>query len=456
MGFLAWGAGLVNGVSQFGGAVWGGFTGSAERQRQQRDQQETQGIQDGQAKFAQSEARFKTQYAAAGFDPPMIQAQDNWQQLSHQEIWAKNQQLNNPPLASVAKAWHDLNDKLVQTADDYSKGLQQKIQAAWQGQAADAALNVSKPLSDWMTQSAAMFKSTGDQVSTVSDAADQVKNLVGQPKGFDLGQAFGNTLGRGPVGAVTGSNDVVQQMQQQHSEEQAARDAMARVYGPTYQQVDAQLPAFQDVHGNTVTPPPATPPPSGPLPPPVNSGGGGVHSGAIGGTAGGNLPGGGGSAAGGGSVSGGGSPSTDMGSGTQATTSAAAAAPTMGPNLGTPGAGGGAVGAGSGGAGAGGFAGAVGGLGGAAGGRAGMGAGGRTGSGSGTSGRAGSTGSSGTAGRGGASGSNGAMGGAGRGKRGGEDEEHERSTWLEEADDVWLNDMPSVAPPVFGASTERD
>ena len=35
--------------------------------------------------------------------------------------------------------------------------------------------------------------------------------------------------------------------------------------------------------------------------------------------------------------------------------------------------------------------------------------------------------------------------------RGGAEAKHERPSWLEEHDDVWLNDMPRTAPPVFGA-----
>jgi hypothetical protein len=46
----------------------------------------------------------------------------------------------------------------------------------------------------------------------------------------------------------------------------------------------------------------------------------------------------------------------------------------------------------------------------------------------------------------------GAMGGAGaaRGGQGGEDEEHDRPSWLLENDDIFLDDMDPVAPPVFG------
>ncbi|MFB9569069.1 hypothetical protein ACFFRS_19060, partial [Saccharopolyspora hordei] len=44
----------------------------------------------------------------------------------------------------------------------------------------------------------------------------------------------------------------------------------------------------------------------------------------------------------------------------------------------------------------------------------------------------------------------GAAGAGQRGKGGSEDQEHDRPSWLEEQDDVWLEDMPKTAPPVFG------
>ncbi len=44
----------------------------------------------------------------------------------------------------------------------------------------------------------------------------------------------------------------------------------------------------------------------------------------------------------------------------------------------------------------------------------------------------------------------GAMGAGGRGQGQGDEDEHERPGWLEEWDDVWLNDMPRTAPPVIG------
>ncbi|WP_210435519.1 hypothetical protein [Saccharopolyspora sp. ASAGF58] len=116
-----------------------------------------------------------------------------------------------------------------------------------------------------------------------------------------------------------------------------------------------------------------------------------------------------------------------------------------GPGLGGRGAGGmGAGGCGAAGLGAGGRPGAGG---------PGMGAGGRAGAGGlGAAAGAGSGAGSGAAGAAGGRGAAGGGAGAGAGQRGkgSEDQEHERPSWLEEQDDIWLDDMPRTAPPVFG------
>lgn len=94
-------------------------------------------------------------------------------------------------------------------------------------------------------------------------------------------------------------------------------------------------------------------------------------------------------------------------------------------------------------------------MGGARGAGAGMGTGGKAGGGMGAGGRAGMGGlgagaaGTGAAGRG-AAGSPGAGAGAGQRREGSEDNEHERPSWLEEQEDIWMDDMPKTAPPVFG------
>ncbi|WP_263248562.1 hypothetical protein [Saccharopolyspora rosea] len=113
--------------------------------------------------------------------------------------------------------------------------------------------------------------------------------------------------------------------------------------------------------------------------------------------------------------------------------------------------------AGGGGAGSGGAGGRAGGLGG----RGGLGAGGRTG-GPGAGGRAGAGGQagsgsgSGSSAAGGRSGSTAAAGaGRGQGKRGEEDQEHETPEYLKGDHGFFDEDMPKVAPPVFGDWEQR-
>ncbi|QGK68236.1 hypothetical protein GIY23_00375 [Allosaccharopolyspora coralli] len=137
----------------------------------------------------------------------------------------------------------------------------------------------------------------------------------------------------------------------------------------------------------------------------------------------------------------------------------------VGGGAGGAGARGGMPGAGSGMGARGGMAGGVGGGAGAAGGSGGgsqLGAGGRAGTGmpgSGGGGAAGGAAAGGAGGAGGArGGAGGAMGGAGaRGAGGGQgdEQEHDRPSWLLENDDVFTNDMKKVAPPVFGAPDEE-
>ncbi|WP_159447783.1 hypothetical protein [Streptoalloteichus hindustanus] len=50
------------------------------------------------------------------------------------------------------------------------------------------------------------------------------------------------------------------------------------------------------------------------------------------------------------------------------------------------------------------------------------------------------------------------MGGAGHGAGGGrgEDREHQRPSYLEEDEDVWLDGIDKVPPPVIGERPPRD
>ncbi|MDA3630219.1 hypothetical protein OU415_32655 [Saccharopolyspora sp. WRP15-2] len=106
---------------------------------------------------------------------------------------------------------------------------------------------------------------------------------------------------------------------------------------------------------------------------------------------------------------------------------------------------GGAGGSGRGGVGAGGSSGRGAGSGPGAGGRAGIGGPGGSGTGSGSGSGSGAAG-----GRGGVGGAGGAAAGRGQGKPGEEDQEHETPEYLKGDHGFFDDDMPKVAPPVFG------
>jgi hypothetical protein len=430
--------------------VWYGATGQKSWEERQQDQTAQDAAKHGNSERDALQAQAKGLHVG-DYDPPSIQQQDHWQGMSQDEIHTRNQQLNQGNAEAVGDAWISIADELRKKGPAFTDGLKQKIASGWEGQAAEAASRVGDPLAKWMADSANAFQDTGIRIKEAASAAGQVQQMIGPSPKPNMAQQFGQgiaAVGGGPVaGPMLGSYDQVQQMQQQQQDQKAAQETMARVLGATYTQADSQVPAYQDVHGNPVTPPP--PPPPGqvsPPPPPVSPHGGTAGGGGMAGGGMSSVPGGAGSGAPGGGM--GGMPGSAVPAGTQA---AGAAAPPLAGDLGSgamPG--GGAAGGAGGGAGG---AGMMGGVGGMAGGRAGdVGAGGRAGtassSGSGAGGRGGSSGS-GAGGRGSNSSSSspGARGGHGRG---GEDDEHERPSWLEEHDDIWLNDMPSVAPPVFG------
>jgi hypothetical protein len=451
-------------VMNVGQDVWVGATGWLTGQKDSEQEQADQRAQDATKQGDATRARLAAQdkgLVQGGFDPPSIKQHDNWQSMSHQEIYNRNQQMSNATASQAAGAWTDLAKQMRDIGGRYATELKQKIANGWEGQAAQAAGAVGDPLSKWMTDSAGAFEMTGNQISTAGSAAEQVKAMVPQPEGVNIARQVGAAIATGPTFGIGNAIDAVSQHNQAQDAQKAAQETMGRVLSPTYQQADSQVPAFQDVHGNPTNPPPPAPQNSQALPPPVNPGGmrggggvggsasagagAGVHSG---GSAG--MPGGGAGLPGGGSTGPAGSSSAWAPS--AGTLPGGAPAPGAGqPGGGPSGGAGGMMGGMPGGMGGG--AGKAGGVGAGAGSKGSVGAGGRagsgssSGSGSGAGGRAGATGASGSRG---ASGGGGMGAGGKGGGHGSEDQDHERPGWLEEMDDVWLNDMPKVAPPVFG------
>ncbi|MER6991718.1 PPE domain-containing protein [Saccharopolyspora hirsuta] len=456
--------GLLDTLDNAGSRVFG-WESAAEEQRKEQEAKADQVAQQQQNQLAQQNAGLNVN----GYDSPAITQCINWSGFSHADIYKTNQEsIDQGRVGEVAQAWRDLATGLRERGELYATDLARIIEGGWQGEAADNAKEVGKPASDWMKASADAFEMTGNNLHTAGEAAGQAASMVPKPEGFSWGQAAASAV---PFGVVGGGINALSQMEEQEQAEKAAQETMARVYSPTLTQVDAKMPTYTAPDGNTKQPPPVPPPPptdwgggpggggpGGGVPGGGYPGGGGIPGGSGGGYPGGGYPGGGGPGGGGypggGGIPGGGGPggyTPPSGTGSQWADPPGGGLPGGGGPGGLPGGGGTGVGGGAGAGGAGMVGGMAGGLGAGA---AGMGAGGRAGVGGlGAGAGAGAGAAGGAAGARGAGAGRGMMGGmgaAGQRGQGGEDDEHERPSWLEEQDDVWMNDMPKTAPPVLG------
>lgn len=420
--------GLVDTVDNAGAHVFGGlgWDGAADDQRNAQIADANKVAKQHQAALSQGVQ------GANGYDSPAITQCQNWGGMSHAEIYKTNQEsIDQRQVLQAADAWVKLAETLRERGTNFGPDLANIVRGGWQGEAADAAAEVGKPASEWMKSSADAFEQTGTNLKIAGEAAGYVKDHVTEPQGYSWGETAASSIPFGPTG---GGINALSQMEEQQEAEKAAQETMGRVYSPTLTQVDAKMPQYTAPDGSTTNPPPVPPPGGtdwgggmgngGNVP-----GGSGSGSGSGRGYSGSGLPGGSGSGIPGGGYSGGAYP----GGSSPAGTGAAWANPPGGglPGGGLPG--GGTPGGGTPGGGAGlGLA-------------AGLGAG--AGAGAGAGGRAGGVGGAGAGARGAGAG----MGaGAGRRGEGSEDDEHERPSWLEEQDDVWMNDMPKTAPPVLG------
>jgi hypothetical protein len=442
--------GLLDTLDNAGSRVFG-WESAAEEDRKAQGEKANQIAQQQQSHLAQQNSGLHVN----SYDSPAISQCVNWSGFGHAQIYQTNQEsIDQGKVGETAKAWLDLAKGLRERGENYATDIAKIVDGGWQGEAASNAREVGKPASDWMKASADAFEMTGNNLNAAGEAAGQASKMVEKPEGFSWGEAAASSV---PFGLAGGGVNALSQMEEQEQAEKAAQETMARVYSPTLTQVDAKMPQYQAPDGSTKEPPPV--PPSDRTDWGGGGGGGGIPGGGAGGGAGGGIPGGG---IPGGGIPGGGYNGGGIGSGgipgggytnPAGTNSQWADQPGI-PGGGMPGGGvpGGPPGGGgagmAGGIAAGLGAGGAGGMGrGMGAGAGGMAAGGRAGAGGlGAGAGAGAAGAGArSAGRG-----MGGMGGAGQRGQGSEDEEHERPSWLEEQDDVWMNDMPRTAPPVLG------
>ncbi len=445
-GFTEWAGGVATSAGDLFTGLAGGETSAQEQARLAQEAAAKDGRQDLKALNQQQQ-----NLQLNGHDPASITQQDNWKNWDQARLADQlKPSLNPEQIAKSGRAWEKLGNDIAEIFGD----LDQKARAAagdgMRGQAAEAGFNAAKPLQEWGRAFGDSVRGTGLKIQEAGVAAEQTKASLQPPAGYDTTRGVIATA-MGPAGGLM---DGAAQMREQQEADQQARQIAENVYGKGYQAVDTSTPTF--------------PPPVNPLAPPPPPPGSGDPGGAVpGGSGSGSGSGGGGYS---GSSVGGGSAGGSSGGSSPAQSSSQWASPTpTGPGAGggtppgmNPGPGGpsaGFVGGMPPGAGAGAGGRGAGGMGGARGAGAGMGAGGKAGGGMGAGGRAGMGGlgagagagaaGAGAAGRG-AAGAPGAGAGAGQRGEGSEDNEHERPSWLEEQEDIWMDDMPKTAPPVFG------
>ncbi|MEU5853383.1 PPE domain-containing protein [Saccharopolyspora shandongensis] len=500
MGFLEWAGGVaqdvggtvVDGVSAVGNAVAEGtgqvydtgadLFGYNTRAQNAQEAAATASEQQNEQLRQQLAAQNSAMGGGMEVDPASISQQENWQSYSHQELYDTNQRsLDQGKATGAAQQWREIAAKLKDIGPALQREAGSAISGGWEGEAADAANQSAEPLANWMSSSSEAFHVTGNKIEEAASAAGQVKAMVPEPEGHHYGRTM---LASIPAGVAGGGIDALAQMRERQQAERGAQETMGRVLSPTYTNVDTSVPAYRDLEDKpTPPPPPPPPPPIEPPPPPVRprnrtgTGQPSTHSVAnvgdiIGGNP--NIPAETGSAW---TTPGdspvrlpGDMPTTGPGRIGQGDPNVGYLPPPVPGRTGPGGPGGPGGGPGRGGPGGGpgmgrGGAGGVGGVGGGKPGGLGAGGAGRLGAGAGgalgaggragigglgaAGGAAGAGAAGGAAGRGGTGA--GGTGGAGQRGQGSEDQEHERPGWLEEQDDVWLEDMPRTAPPVFGA-----
>lgn len=444
---------FTDGVREVGGSasdLWAGMTGGetrAQEQQRMRQQLATAAGQKQRADLAQQQQGLHIQ----GNDPASISQHDNWNDWDQARL--ANQlkpSLQVDQINASGRAWVALGDQIAEIFADLDAKARSAAGDGMRGQAAEAGLGAAKPLQDWGQQFGDSVRGTGLKIQEAGVAAGQTKAQLQPPEDYNGTRTAMATV-LSPAGGIM---DAGAQMRERAEADKQARQIVQNVYTPGYTAVDSSTPTF--------------PPPVDPLnpPPPPDQGRDtqGISSNTPSstsrtGTGTGSTP----------NIPSGPGPSSvdprGIGDGYRPPAQSGSQwanqpTPTMpGPGLSPtpPGAqppggfigamppGGGAGGPGLGGRGAGGL-----GAGGRAGaGGPGLGAGGRAGVGGLGAGAGAGSGAAGAAGARGAAG--GGMGaGAGQRGQGSEDQERERPSWLEEQDDIWLDNMPRTAPPVFG------
>ena len=412
----------------------------------------------------------------------------NYLSYDHAELKSYVEPINAADITAYSDTYHDLHKLLQRLSEDLREAVT-KSQSGWEGEAADSAHGYFTSLADWSESNSQNAHIASDIIAAESSAASTAKNSMPEPIPFDLEKEM-ESWGSNPLTTIEQISKTFEKWEESRAAHEQAAEVMHR-YDAELQEAGNKQPVFAEPPSFGGGSAESSVKPSGVIQVPDTSAtGGGTKASGYAGVPGGSVS----PSTGGGGYGGGGlgAPSPTPPPGGGPSTGAGVVPPVTRPSGLNPGGGmtrppaGGRgsqrSGFGPGGMGAVPAAGLAGGFGPGGGGGGGSYGGGRVpGAGFGPGGGAGGAGGAGAgsgaatgarpmggpaaAGPGAAAAAAGAAGrggmgaapmgagaGAGKGGQGGEDNEHQRPTYLVEADpdDVFGTDQ-RTAPPVIGA-----
>lgn len=204
--------------------IFGGETSAQEEARERSEAAQEHGVEERE-QLAQENRPLER--GVGEYDPASISTCENWAGYSHQELYDRNQKLNEGQANETAEAWSGLARALREIGGSYGHGLREKVRGGWEGEAADQAAAVGDPLSRWMDSSSDAFELTGNKVREAGSAAGQTKQMVPEPEGHNFARSaahIGATAVVPPVGGVLAGKDALDQMRERQEAERGAQE----------------------------------------------------------------------------------------------------------------------------------------------------------------------------------------------------------------------------------------
>ncbi|MGZ4557870.1 MAG: hypothetical protein ACXVGB_04490 [Mycobacteriaceae bacterium] len=206
------------------------------------------GDQHGSYSSQQAAIRNEQQPALAGLAggevvPPAITAHDNFDAMSHQDMWKVAQNLDFGQMHGTADVWGDMGKVTEPAVADFGRSVSNAIAGGWNGQGADAAANVTGEYVARGNELAAALKLTSTNFHLAAVGASETRARVQPPTQIDQSE-LAAAQARSVVNPMASLNDLVVQVQRQEEARKVAVGVMEASYTPVYVQSDTGVPVL--------------------------------------------------------------------------------------------------------------------------------------------------------------------------------------------------------------------